>query len=653
MTDPEGLVPLGSIDEYTDIEMKEYRDRVRNCKDIDKIVNDIESLIVPSTKQCSSMEGIIAHGSKLFGIAINTASHEDVMVRYANLVRVVTVVMYKLHEDGRGSKVDEFRVTARINKILETLYYVHQTMISAVCMNKISNPLYDSNLNSDISLTKFVPISPKNLTPYQIMLLFLSNRIGMFNWRREGDDCMKTIYTTEGHNTRAWRRVKSITEFVHDETETNGCNISQWKNATSHPSNVSAAIKALTSAKDANFCDVVKDRRLFSFNNGIFESWRENAETGRIECVWYPYSSLTDSDSNDTTLAEERFSDGRSACRYFDKDFPEAATSAAACEENWRDVETPYFEKIMDCQNFSEDVKRWMYILCGRLLHPVGTDDWQIMPFLKGKAKSGKSTIIGQVCAKFFDTVDVGVLSNNIEKKFGLSSLANKFMFIAPEIKSDIGLEQCEFQTIISGEATSVAEKFKTAKVVDWSAPGIMAGNEAPSYKNNQGSIGRRLIVFEFGVSVENGDPMLAGKLSRELPSILKKCAMAYVEAFNDFGSLDIWTVLPEFFKETRLEMSKETNLLVQYLKSDNVKTGSEERCRIKELSAAFKDYTAEMSYPAIRWTVAYYTQAVSDCGLKLIKSKKMKDPKDGNMYSGMWVEGCSIVESDVLDDGM
>ena len=49
---------------------------------------------------------------------------------------------------------------------------------------------------------------------------------------------------------------------------------------------------------------------------------------------------------------------------------------------------------------------------------------------------------------------------------------------------------------MISGESTSVPEKYKTATAYDWSVPGIMAGNRTPEYEDNQGSISRRFDCF-------------------------------------------------------------------------------------------------------------------------------------------------------------
>jgi Ni2+-binding GTPase involved in maturation of urease and hydrogenase len=48
------------------------------------------------------------------------------------------------------------------------------------------------------------------------------------------------------------------------------------------------------------------------------------------------------------------------------------------------------------------------------MLYAVGEkDSWQVMPFLKGAASSGKSTILIHVCRNLYESTDVGMLSNN------------------------------------------------------------------------------------------------------------------------------------------------------------------------------------------------------------------------------------------------
>lgn len=100
--------------------------------------------------------------------------------------------------------------------------------------------------------------------------------------------------------------------------------------------------------------------------------------------------------------------------------------------------------------------------VAGIMRGPCGDDAYdpcrvlQVVFFLKGAASSGKSTILTRVCRGLYEPADVGTLSNNIERKFGLSALADKLLFIGPEIKSDIALEQAEFQSIVSGESVQV-----------------------------------------------------------------------------------------------------------------------------------------------------------------------------------------------------
>ena len=66
----------------------------------------------------------------------------------------------------------------------------------------------------------------------------------------------------------------------------------------------------------------------------------------------------------------------------------------------------------------------------------------QVIPYFKGVASSGKSTIVMRVCRGLYEPADVGVMSNNIERKFGLSALADKLLFVGPEIKGDCQIEQ-------------------------------------------------------------------------------------------------------------------------------------------------------------------------------------------------------------------
>lgn len=119
---------------------------------------------------------------------------------------------------------------------------------------------------------------------------------------------------------------------------------------------------------------------------------------------------------------------------------------------------------------------RWLFIFIGRLFYETNSaDSWQVIPFLKGVAGTGKSTVI-KVVQAIYKPSQVGVLGNNSQRQFGLSSLVGKTIFIVPEVKGDFQLDQAEFQSIVTGEEVSLAVKHESPWVGRWVIPGIMAG---------------------------------------------------------------------------------------------------------------------------------------------------------------------------------
>ena len=64
----------------------------------------------------------------------------------------------------------------------------------------------------------------------------------------------------------------------------------------------------------------------------------------------------------------------------------------------------------MDYQEFPADVCDIMYVMGGKLLYEVNSiERWQCIPFMKGIAGSGKSTIV-KAFSKFYETLDVKTL---------------------------------------------------------------------------------------------------------------------------------------------------------------------------------------------------------------------------------------------------
>lgn len=455
------------------------------------------------------------------------------------------------------------------------------------------------------------------LTAYQALLEYLLNTAAHHRLRKyRGDVYAPVLVGPDDVDSGAWRQVHTMREFINKHVGKFE-NEAQWRNATAARGNVEAAEKHLIDCVDPRLKELVPDRHVLAFRNGVLHvKWRD--ATGSA----WSYKFFPHDQPKPTDFAASKFFDDDF------HDFPEC--------QDWYDIPTPNLQSVMDYQNFSEDVCRWMYVTFGRLLYNVGElDGWQVIPFLKGLAGSGKSTLV-KVCKQFYNPEDVGVLSNNAERQFGLSAFFDKLLFIAPEIKNDLKVEQAEFQSMISGEDVQIAIKHKKARSVVWKTPGVLAGNEVPAWADNSGSIQRRILLFEFARKVEAGDMELDKKLERELCAIIAKCVRAYLDAAAKWGWSNIWTVVPEYFKEQRNQLAEGTNPLENFLASDRVRFGGELSVELHAFKAAFYSHCLSNQLRKPTWVKDLYlgpfqkygiTHGSTLTGVELVEDSEPADP--------------------------
>ncbi len=431
-------------------------------------------------------------------------------------------------------------------------------------------------------MARFVSLESEDvkLNKFQQLILFLLNQTYLRGYRRYGGDVYERNIVDDV-DTYSWKRVSTIRDFIFNVTRKE-VNFTQWCHLTSTMSNANSATEFMSTCKDPQFGDLVKNRHVFSFPNGIYITDDDKFYTHDVVC----------------NATSRHLTNDSIACKYFDVPFVDHKDL-----KDWMDIPTPTLQCILNHQKFSDDVSRFMYIFIGRVLYEVGSKDaWQVIPFLKGQAGTGKSTLLMRVCANFFDADDVGVLSNNIERKFGLSAIMDKLLFVAPEIKGDLHMEQAEFQSVISGEAVQINIKCKRAQTVpNWSVPGILAGNEAPKWVDNAGSVSRRLVIFEFGEKVENADMQLSTKLASEMPAILQKCNRAYREAVEKFANDSIWHHLPAYFHKTKQDLMETVNSLESFLASSTVVAEVNAMMPYRVFTEAYNKHCIENSLPKMQ----------------------------------------------------
>jgi len=525
--------------------------------------------------------------------------------RFINSCRTLLTRVDNLNANKRSSKDingDEFTLEFRIRRlIVDRQEQFEQFRIWDRRFNRINNPTLAID-NNDSSLK-----DDESNTPYQKLLLFLLHQAYDEGYRRYRDQCCIEI-----RNTRAWKPVKEIKDFVYDTTQKED-NPDMWKNLTSRGGLVSDVVRHLTNCKDFQFPEIKKDRHTWSFANGLLVGKDWNADYQKYQIKFYPYNSR-DFRELDPTLV---------SCKYFDLPFDPYEEIV-----DWYDIPTPHMQRVLDYQRFDIDVCKWMYVFCGRLCFEVNElDGWQVIPFLKGIARSGKSTLITKVCKLFYECEDVATLSNNIEKKFGLQSIYRGFMFISPEIKGDLQLEQAEFQSLVSGEDVSVARKNETALSMQWKTPGILGGNEVPNWKDNSGSILRRLATWNFGRQVADADPHLDQKLEQEIPAILCKCLRAYLDYAHKYADKDIWNVLPKYFKTVQSQIATVTNALQHFLCSEKFKFGPDMFIPQTLFIARFNEHCKQNNLGTHRFNQDFYAGPFS--------AKELEVRVDSKIYNG------------------
>jgi len=538
-------------------------------------------------------------------------------------------VIYLSMELRKVLNNDDFiEIETKINKIYESMDYCSKIL-------KFGNLLINSHsennveIKDDLGQLRFIQPNIEANSPFQNLLLYLLDSIYISGLQRYGESLYEKIYYN-GHFTHAWKEKITIRKFIYENTEY--CvDYRQWHNLTSNSSNIKNCTDFLENCKDPRISDLKKDRHVFSFRNGIYNCKEEVIVDGVKSYVDHFYEYGSDK-VLDTTIV---------ASKFFNTDFDNFDSI-----DDWYDIPTPMFQSILDYQDFDKDVSKWIYVFMGRLLFNLGElDNWQVALFLEGVAGSGKSTIT-KLVKKFYETCDVGVLSNNIEKTFGLGSLKDKLLFLAPEIKCDLRLEQSEFQLLIEGGDMQLPIKHKESHYIEWKIPGLFAGNEPPDYTDNSGSISRRLVVAKFHKKVANKDSDMDGKLSKELPAIMKKAACAYLSAVNEFKGHDFWSSLPKYFRDTQQDMAQNTHALEHFISSGKVVMGEHCYVREKVFVQAFNDHCKECNLERHKFTTDYYLGVFGNYNLNLKKNMKLKYPNNasGRLYQGSFIYGIDLI---------
>lgn len=362
----------------------------------------------------------------------------------------------------------------------------------------------------------------------------------------------KDVKVLDIFNTHSWKKFKTIQEYIYSEVSKTK-NFNRWKELPI--SGYDCVATYLKLCDDHDFAEIVPQREVRSFYNGYLDlSFRDEK--------WVSF------------FDKKQIKPDLICCKHYNSTFD----STILHQSHWYHIPTPHFDRIFDDQKLTEATKRILYVLFGRLLYALNThDNFGVILFVIGRAGTGKSTL-GKVAKAFFQSVDVAVLSSNIEELFGLSAIRDKLLMICNEVTKQWKLNRGDTQCIIVGDDVNLAEKNKSAKTETWKVPGLFFGNEFGPWLDSNQSMGRRLLCTSFENEVKV-DENLEQKLLQECPNIIFKCQQAYKEFVAKDENRSFWEKVPKYFtykkEKFALEMNPVKEFLVQGEKVD-FKAGDE-----------------------------------------------------------------------------
>jgi phage/plasmid-associated DNA primase len=526
----------------------------------------------------------------------------------------------------------------RWERVFENFYYADRFLRTGYLLNRMSDEHYEYSLNEDNDgLFKFTPVDTSKITPYQSLLLYIFGRINDMEYAKYQDALYQKVIINSNF-TFSWKKVDTIKNFILKVCDKN-TNFEQWKNSThGGNNNIKSAEQYIMDYNGGDIKTLKKDRHVHAFKNGIYLSKVNIGDD--VNKVWtdifVPYGEKSEYITNETV-----------ASKYFDAEFNNYDDLG---KEDWFEImkDCPMFRSILDYQKFPKEVQKWLCIFIGRNMFEINEiEKWSVIMYLLGMAGTGKSTIIEKIIGKFYETEDIKMMSNNIEKKFGVKPLVSSLICIAPEIQADCSLEQTEWQLIAERGTLTPAEKNKNAETVTWTPPVPMAGNSVPAYKNNCGQQSRRTVIWKFWRKVIDTDTYLDEKLLNELPQIIKMCVSGYLQAVNKHKHKGIWKILPKYFQENQDEMDENTNTLVNFLKSSKVIVSEKVYVPEKIFKQAFNEHCRENNLPKTQFTVDFYSGPFANHGITVAKRSRKKYPASSDSY----VHGTFFIGVNILSD--
>lgn len=374
----------------------------------------------------------------------------------------------------------------------------------------------------------------------------------------------------------------------------------------------SMCLTLLKNTNDPCLPTIERKNASWSWTNGVYVGMKDE---------FYKYENMPKFNNTSTVKFFEKKFDNDLYNQKLNQSYPENILEKSFC------LETNIIDKILLDQHLSREVISWAYIFLGRLLFPGGHfDRWQVMPFFKGMAGTGKSLLL-RIIQILYDPDDVCVISNMIEKGFGAQAMYQMSLILAFDIGPSFQLNQEEWQSMVSNEAVQVRIKNDVAVTVQkWTVPMAFSGNNLPRWNDNAGSFSRRLVIFEFLKLITNVDTTLFDQVRDNIPIIIKKLVISYLSAVEQYGLVGLGNVLPQEFHDATVRLRESTNALYAFCGSNHVIINDRASMPKDAFYTSFKKYCQLHQYQVRRLQKDYVCETFARFNIREISDHKVND---------------------------
>jgi len=258
---------------------------------------------------------------------------------------------------------------------------------------------------------------------------------------------------------------------------------------------------------------------------------------------------------------------------------------------------TPLIDTFLGYQIDSEEDMNHVYFMLGRTLTKL-TDRFDFMLMISGQAGSGKSLLLNLVKHSFSKS-EIGILSNSLEKQFGLQQFVKKQIVVCGDMPRDIAktLSQSDFLEMMAcGPLSCPVKGGSPIEVEHWTIPTIINSNDMPNYKDTSGQIIRRIQILDFPNVVPESvqDTDLQSKiLKSEFPSFIHRCRKTYLDYCIRYKGKAIAKWAPQTFKDNSEALRGEVNDSFKYA-IHNLQYEQGSRVFMTEMRSHFKTFIKE-----------------------------------------------------------